>query len=125
MTLDAHECTLIIRLSGSDLVQKLRTWRELIEDSRSETHGNLTNLKKLAVLLSLVAEMQAEEIAKLEEDIYNLTTDTKEELRDFIAETKKREGFLCDILATAKDLEEAVLKVSSKLPVRSIRYDTL
>ena len=101
-------------------MQKLRASREQIEGSLGD-RGNLTNLKNLAAVLSKVAEMQAEELAKLEEDIYNLALETRKELRDFIADSKKREESLRDLLATAKDLEEAVLKVSPTFPAHSVR----
>ena len=101
-------------------MQKLRASREQIEGSLGD-RGNLKNLKQLAVLLSRVAEMQAEQAAQLEEEIYDLTTETNKELHDFIADSKKREESLRDLLATAKDLEEAVLKVSPKFPAYSVR----
>ena len=99
-------------------MQKLRASREQIEGSLGD-RGNLTNLKKLAAVLSQVAEIQTEQIARLEEEIYDLTLETRKELHEFVADSKKREESLRDLLATAKDLEEAVLKVSPKLAAHS------
>ena len=120
MRLDAHKCILIIRLLGSSLVQKLRTSREQIESSSVGDHGNLANLKNLAALLSQVTELQTDQIADLEDEADRLITNTNNELHDFIVDSKKREESLRDLLATAKDLEEAVLKVGPKFPVHSV-----
>lgn len=111
MSLDVRVCILIIQLPGSDLVDRLRNSREEVESS-----DDFRSLKHLAKLLCEVTSQQQYQLEELTQEVDALSEVDDTTLDSLIQNSKRREKSLDDLLASAYDLERALLQVNSKQP---------
>ena len=109
MSLDVQICILIIKLPGSDLVDRLRNSREEVESS-----DDFKTLKHLAKLLCQVTSQQQYQLEELTQEVEALSEVDDTTVDMLVQNSKKREKSLDDLLATAYDLERTLLQVGSK-----------